>query len=212
MFKKETSYNFEAGVKMALLNSFVFIDMAGFYTKLKNQQIYRTAPSGRGSYLDNSGLSENIGVEFTIRNRTIFGFEAMASFGYTHSEIIKYELDTAVNYNHKMTPYIPLRTLAFQLNKTIYIKESGFLEQIRFSLDYQQKGRVYWDLNNRIQENTYGLLNSRVSFIHKTVQLDLWGKNLTDSQYNAFLFESGSKAFAQAGKPLQFGISASVKF
>jgi outer membrane receptor protein involved in Fe transport len=212
MFKKETSYNYEAGGKTSLLNNLVYVDMAVFYTKLKNQQIYRTAPSGRGSYLDNSGLSENKGVELTVRNRAVLGFEAIVAFGYTHSEILEYQLNTTVNYNHKMTPYIPLRTFACQLNKTIYIKESGFLEQIRFSLDYQQKGRVYWDLNNRIQENTYGLLNSRVSFIHKNMQLDLWGKNLTDSQYNAFLFESGSKAFAQAGKPLQFGVSASVKF
>ena len=211
-FKFETSSSYEVGVKTSLFDNVVFTEAALFYTKINNQQIYRTAPSGRGSYLDNSGLSENRGGELSLKNRPLFGFSAMVTYGYTHAVIKEYRLSTTVNYNNRMTPYIPLRTLAFQINKTIFIKESGFLEQIRFSLDYQQKGRVYWDLNNRIQENTYGLLNSRVSFIHKTVQLDLWGKNLTDSQYNAFLFETGPRAFAQAGKPLQFGISASVKF
>lgn len=211
MFKKEQSANFEVGAKADLFNYF-FADLALFYSKLENQQIYRTAPSGMGSYLDNSGLSSNRGLEFSLQNRSFHGFEGMLSYGYTHAEILEYELNETVNYNNKYTPYIPRHTMALQGTQTILCERIPFLDKIRLNVSYQQNGTLYWDLANNLKEEAYGLLNAKISFIRKNLQVDVWAKNIGDTQYNAFIFEVGPAAYAQSGRPRQIGLNLSMKF
>lgn len=212
MFKNETSYNFETGVKTQMFASLIFADVALFYTKLKDQQIYRTAPSGRGSYLDNSGLSENRGFEISLKSRSIFGFEGMASYGYTHSKIIEYIQSININYNNQYSPYIPRHTFAVQVSKTFNLDNSLLCDKIRVNSMYHQNGALYWNLKNTLKEDRHGLLNAGISFINNNFQLDVWGKNLTNTQYRSFLFEALGNTYAQAGKPMQLGVSASVKF
>ena len=211
MFKKEISYNFEVGVKAQVLNYF-FADCAIFYTNLENQQIYRTVPSGRGSYLDNSGLSNNKGVEITIQNNAYYGFEGMVAYGFTHSEILEYVLSETVNYNNHFTPYIPRHTFALQGTQNIKIEQNKWIDNIKLNVLYSQTGELYWNLSNSLKEASYGILNARISLIRKNLQLDFWGKNLTNTQYHAFMFESGPNAYAQPGKPLQIGVNLSLKF
>ncbi len=212
MFKNETSYNFEGGVKSPLFKKLLFADVALFYTKLKDQQIYRTAPSGKGSYLENSGLSENKGVELSLKNQPVHGFEGQITYGYTHSKILEYKLNDNLNYNNKYTPYIPRHTFAVQLTKTFNLAKTSFFDRIRINSLYHQSGELYWNLSNLLREERSGMLSANISFIHRSLQLDIWGKNLTNTQFCSFMFEASGNSFAQAGKPRQVGISASVKF
>lgn len=211
MFKKEISHNYEAGVKTSLFQ-YLYADFALFYTDLINQQIYRTAPSGRGSYLDNSGTSRNKGVEFTLHNQSFYGFEGMVAYGYTRAKILKYEKDEAVNYNDKFTPYVPGHTLALQATQTVTFKHIKWMDKLRFNVLYNRTGSLYWNLTNTLKEASYGLLNGKISLISGKYQFDVWGKNLTNTRYHAFIFESGTKAYAQLGKPLQVGVNVSVKW
>lgn len=211
MFRKEISHNFEMGMKAELIN-YIYADISVFYTNLKNQQIYRTAPSGRGSYLDNSGLSNNRGLELTLQNHSFHGFEGMIAYGYTHAEILEYVLSQTVNYNNHFTPYIPRHTLALQGTQNIKLPINKWIDQLKLNVLYNQTGELYWNLTNDLKEESYGMLNAKVTFIRGNWQLDFWGKNLTNTQYHAFMFESGNKAYAQAGKPVQAGVNLSVKF
>lgn len=210
-FKKEQSYNYELGVKTTFL-SYLFADLSFFYTDLKNQQIYRTAPSGRGSYLDNTGLSANKGFEVMVQNSSYNGFEAAVSYGYTHSEILEYVQSETVNYNHKFTPYIPRHTLSVQATHTFRLENTRWLDKIRLNAVYNQTGELYWNLANTLKEETYGLLNAKISFNKGGLQLDFWGKNLLNTTYHAFIFESGPAAYAQAGRPMQLGANLSYKW
>jgi outer membrane cobalamin receptor len=210
-FKNETSYNYEFGGKTSFLENKIFADFAIFYTQLKNQQIYRTVPSGRGSYLDNAGVSENKGFEFSLQNKAIKGFEIMIAYGYTYSKIVEYVKDETINYNHQFTPYIPRYTFAFQALQTIKLPLK-WIDKIKISAVYNRNGELYWDLNNKLKEEPYALLNAKISFVKQNFQLDFWGKNLLNSDYNAFMFEALNKIYTQRNKPLQFGANFAVKF
>ena len=211
MFKKEISYNYEVGVKTTFLH-YLFADVSVFYTDVKNQQIYRTAPSGRGSYLDNSGLSNNKGFEVALQNSAFHGFEAMVAYGYTYSKILEYVQNDQLNYNDKFTPYIPRHTLSAQATQTFKIDGSKIIDKLRLNVLYAQTGQLYWNLSNILREDKYGLLSAKLSLMRKSLQLDVWGKNLTNTQYRAFMFESGPAAFAQPGKPLQLGVNLSFNW
>ena len=210
MFKKETSYNYELGVKASVLG-YLFTEAALFYSMLENQQIYRVNPSGVGSYLDNSGLSRNMGFELSLSNSSFHGFEAAAAYGYTHAEILEYELSDNLNYNNKFTPYIPRHTLSLQANQTLHFPASGWIDRLKFHVSYQQTGELYWNLSNSLKEARFGMLNAKISWMKNNFQVDFWGKNLTNTQHNAFVFEVGTAAYAQTGKPLQAGIAVSYK-
>jgi outer membrane receptor protein involved in Fe transport len=211
MFKKEQSYNYELGIKTAFL-TYLFADVSLFYTDLIHQQIYRTVPSGRGSYLDNSGLSNNKGFELMLQNSAFHGFEAALAYGYTHSEILEYVQNANLNYNNKFTPYIPRHTLSVQVTQTFRFENSRWLDKLRLNAVYNQTGELYWNLANTLKEESYGLLNAKVSLSKGDLQLDVWGKNLLNTQYRAFIFESGPSAFAQAGRPMQLGATISYKW
>jgi len=212
MFRHENSRNFEAGVKTSLFGNLIYSDLALFYTQVDSQQVYRTTPSGRGSYLDNSGRSENKGFELSAKNREIHGFEATIAYGYTYSKILEYIQDSKINYNNKFTPYIPRHTFSVQLTQFLEIKNNAVLNGIRFNLLLHQTGATYWDLSNQFLEKRYQLLDAKVIFTRGNIQLDLWGKNLLNTEYKAFLFEASGNAYAQKGRPLQLGINVSVKF
>lgn len=211
-FKNEKSDNYELGAKTSFFRNIFYADFALFFTQLKNQQIYRTVPSGRGSYLDNAGVSENKGLEISLKNNPVSGFEAMIAYGYTESKIIEYVKDSIVNYNGKATPYIPRHTLAIQLMQSFVFRNNAFLDMLRLNVLYNQNGLLYWDLNNKFEEKSYGLVNAKISFIRKKLQFDIWGKNLSNTKYNTFLFEALGNTYAQTGRPLQVGLNVMYRF
>ncbi|MBN1119418.1 MAG: TonB-dependent receptor plug domain-containing protein [Bacteroidales bacterium] len=211
-FKHENSRNYELGYKASFLNGILYSDLAIFYTQLKNQQIYRTVPSGRGSYLDNAGVSENKGFEISTKTNSFSGFSAMVSYGYTHSEILEYEEDSARIYNNNFSPYIPRNTFAIQLNYSVFLKQISFIDKVACNITFNQQGELYWNLENNYKEERYGLLNAKISFIRKSIQLDFWGRNLTNTDYNSFLFEALGNTYAQTRKPLHLGMNFSINF
>jgi len=42
--------------------------------------------------------------------------------------------------------------------------------------------------------------------------LELWAKNLLDTQYNAFYFDSSGSKFFQVGRPAEFGATLNMTF
>lgn len=210
-FESERSNNYEIGLKNSWLNNSVYSDISYFYTPIENQQIYRILPSGKGSYLENSGSSLNQGFEISMQNKKYKGFSGVVSYGYTHAQIKEYEKSATEVYSGKMTPYIPRHTFSVQANQSIPLKNCKIFDQIDLNLSFNQVGKMYWDLNNLIEENAYSLLNAKIAFTKNQFKLEFWGKNLTSSLYNAFLFEMGGGAYAQPGKPLQFGANLIYK-
>lgn len=211
-FDPELSWNYEAGVKTSLIKNHLYADVALFYIDWKNQQIYQTVPSGRGSMLKNAGHSVSKGLEFTLRTLTGKGFEFLLAYGYTHASFLSYVVDSTENYNGNMLPYVPRHTLALQANKSLNFKTTAFLDKMDFNVIYRAAGEIYWNEENSHQQPFYGMLDAKVSFVIKQIQFDLWGRNLLGTDYEAFYFESLGNKYVQPGKPMQFGINLSVKF
>lgn len=211
-YEKETSHNIEFGAKISLLDGMVYSDMAFFTSFIEGQQILRSVPSGQGTFLQNAGQSRNTGVEFSLSTRPIQGFEFGASYGFTDAKIIKYEVNDSVNYNGNTAPYIPKHTLNLMLAKTFEFQNDGLLDNIRIQANYQEMGHSYWRVENDYEQEKYGFVNAMISFDFTIVQLDVWGKNLFDKQYNSYMVNSLGNTFYQKGEPQRFGITLSSTF
>ena len=211
-FDPEFSWNYEIGIKTPLFKKLLYTDLALYYIDWKNQQIYQTVPSGRGSMLKNAGHSVSKGGELSVKTRPLSGFEFTVAYGYTHAVFISYELNSTINYNGNFLPYVPRHTLSFQAGKSFRIKNSAFLDNIKVNALYRGAGEIFWDEENLVKQPYYGLFDAKISFVKKSMQLDLWTKNLFNTEYSSFYFEALGNKYVQTGRPAQIGMNLSFKF
>lgn len=210
-YKKESSHNYELGFKADILQGIIYSDFTLFLTEIKGQQIARSLTSLTGTYLDNSGKSRNKGAEFSLNTAPVGGFEASVSYGYTLAKIIQYKKNETTDYGGNITPFIPNHTLNVTLAKTVETPHICFLDNVRFQLNLSQVGDIYWNIENEESQASYNTLNALISLKYKGAKLDVWGKNLMNTAYNAYLFKT-SAWYGQKGLPQRFGATFSMNF
>jgi len=204
-FNAEHSTNYELGIKSVCMDNRLITNLNLFYIDLKGQQVYQPVPSGTGSMLANAGHSYSKGIEFSIRFLMNKNLTAWGSYGYTEAKFLDYQRYEDVNYGGNYFPYIPMHTLNLGANYTVFFKGNS-IRNSTLSLNFQQFGKFYWNDSNTTYQDAYGLLNGRLNFHSRHFDFGLWGKNLLNAQYNAFYFEALGNSYAQAGKPIQYGV------
>lgn len=208
-FKPEKSINYEVGVKSPLLMGHFYGDVALFYIDWSDQQIAQSLKSGVGTKLTNAGKSTSQGVEVSLSMAPLSGFDANISYGYTRAKFDRYVVNATTDYSGKYIPFIPGNTLSVQAGKTFTVN-STWLDAVRVSAAYRGVGDIYWVEKNDAKQKFYNLLDARVSFTKKRMSVELWGKNLTDTQYNSYFFQAFGKSFVQRGRPMQLGVSVNL--
>lgn len=210
-FKPEDAWNYEVGMKTSLLNKQLYIDVALFYIDMKNQQIYQTLRSGRGSMLTNAGSSYSQGGELTVKAIPICGFETALNYGYTYAKFNEYVKNENEVFDGNFVPYVPRHTVSLNVNKTLDFWNTDILDYIRFNVLYRGAGETYWNEDNKVKEGYYSVIDAKISFIRNNIQLDIFGKNLLNSSYNSFYFTALGNEYVQTGKPRFVGAKLSVK-
>jgi iron complex outermembrane receptor protein len=88
-YAPETIDSWELGMKGAFLDRQLFVNLAGFYSNYKDQQVtiqVPALPSGIASFVDNAGKAEIYGFELEMRAVPSRHFTASAAIGYTHAD------------------------------------------------------------------------------------------------------------------------------
>ncbi|MBN2237602.1 MAG: TonB-dependent receptor, partial [Bacteroidales bacterium] len=208
-FLPESSYNYEFGIKSVCMDNRLITNLNFFYIDWTNQQITQPLESGVGSKLDNAGQSESKGLELEMRFLVNKDLTIWGSYGYNKAKFLEYQRDANTDYSDNYIPYIPAYTLNFGTNYTVNFNGKT-LRNSTLTINYQHVGKLYWnDANSAYQEN-YGILNGRLNFHTKKVDFGIWGKNVLNSDYNAFYFEALGKSYVQVGKPVQYGVFVHV--
>ncbi|TFH48249.1 MAG: TonB-dependent receptor [Bacteroidia bacterium] len=210
-FKPEHSWNYEAGIKTSLPGN-LFADVALFYIDWRNQQIYQTVPSGRGSMLKNAGHSVSKGAELTLKATPLKGLDASLGYGFTYATFITNKVNDLTDYSGNFIPYVPRHTVALQASQTINVRNSRLLDRIKLSLTGRGAGIIYWNEANDHSQDFYTTADAKVSLIRRSFQFDFWGKNITGTDYESFYFTALNRKYVQMGKPARFGINLSMKF
>ena len=155
-----------------------------------------------GNVIDNAGHSDSKGVEMTVTARPLGNFLLTANYGYTYARFLDYKKNETTNYAGKMIPLVPRHTLDVGAQYTI--RPGRGFDAIRLSTNVTGVGKLYWNEDNAQAQRFYALLNAKAAFQKGIVTVELWGKNLTGTEYLSYYFVS-SAAYAQKGKPLTFG-------
>ena len=211
-FEPETSWNYEIGAKHPFVDKRFSAEFALFWIDWRNQQIYQMLATQNGQLLRNAGKSVSKGFEFSLQGNPINGLMFQLNYGYTHATFKKYEDERkGINYNGNYLPLVPKHTLAVGVDYTIF-HPCSLIERLTFSANFTGTGPIYWKEDNRKKQDSYGLLNGKISATKGIVTLAFWAKNITNTQYNSYYFESGGNGLAQAGRPFTLGGNIQIQF
>ena len=209
-YKPEKSWNYELGMKSELLKKRLMAELTFYYMDVKDIQLTQFVGSGNGRILTNAGKARSYGIEASLQALLTNDLTADINYGYTYATFRDYH-DGREDYKGNYIPYTPQHTLNIGLSYSKLIN-SRWIDQFIASAQYSGAGKIYWSEKNDIAQNFYGTLNAKVGVRKGNIRLDLWGRNLTDTDFNAFYFESRSIPFFQKGKPLQIGAELAVSF
>lgn len=214
-FDPEYSWNYEVGVKSILMQNRSKVNLTGFYINYEDQQLYTVVDAttftvGR----ENLGHSTSYGVELETEWLLMYGLSAIINVGYLDTEITDFkvltqfrnELDNAGNKQ----AYSPLLNGNFGLTFA-----SPLTNEINLitSLNYQYQTEMFFDPENVLEQEAYGLLNANIVISTGIAHLSFWGQNLTDEVFFSYGYGlSGAVYVASYGLPRTYGSKLTVTF
>ena len=210
-FKPEYSWNYELGAHLMTKDGKFVLDAAMFYIMTRDQQITRFTESGLGRQMVNAGKSRSFGVETSILYMPVKSLSLSANYGFTNAKFVEYDAGNDQDYSGNYIPFVPQHTLNIDAAYT-WTLTSKWAKKLTLGATYNGAGRIYWTEANDASQGFYSLLGARLNLATSFGNIQVWGRNLTDSQYNTFYFQSSNRAYAQHCRPLQIGIDMTFVF
>lgn len=210
-YKPEYSWNYEIGTHLNLFNGKLQADFAAFYMDTQDQQIAKFAESGLGRITVNAGESESYGVEANLVTSLNKNLQLNASYGYTEATFVKYNAGKDEDYSGNYVPFVPRHTMNIGGSYSFYFNNS-WAKSLTLGANATGAGKIYWTEANNASQDFYTSLNGYISLKTQSVQIDLWGRNLTDNEYTTFYFETMGRGYEQRCKPLQVGVDVRLHF
>lgn len=222
-FDPEYSNNFELGYKILTANNKVSISAAAFLIQWKDVQFFNlVAPSTYAR--ENVGDAQSAGVELEVSAIPVKGLQLDGSFGFNKTEYKGFDLKR-VNFFTLVESTTPIggNSLSNAPSHTLFLGaqyEHTISQRLKAVIrgEVRNIGSYYTDIQNRIQQPTYTLFNSRVGFTLDKYSLFFWVQNLGNERYLAYgnpdsspEFGSRSRAVRMA-QPRTLGITLSAKF
>ena len=208
-YDPEYSWNYEVGTRLKFFNGRLTAEADLFYIDWRHMQTTYTVP-GVGNVIANAGHTDSKGFELSLAYHPIKSLQLNLNYGYTHARYLEYKKSAREDFSGNRLPMVPNHTLS--LNGTYTIMPAGWFDKIIFNTGLTGLGRIYWADDNIVRQNFYATLNAKVSLTKGIFTWEVWGKNLTATNYMAYGFKASQGNYAQRGKPLTFGTAVSVSF
>jgi len=208
-YDPEYSWNYEVGTRLKFFNGRLTAEADLFYIDWRPMQTTYTVP-GVGNVIANAGHTDSKGFELSLAYHPIKSLQLNLNYGYTHARYLEYKKSAREDFSGNRLPMVPNHTLS--LNGTYTIMPAGWFDKIVFNTGLTGLGRIYWADDNIVRQNFYATLNAKVSLTKGIFTWEVWGKNLTATNYMAYGFKASQGNYAQRGKLLTFGTAVSVSF
>lgn len=215
-YAPEWSLNYEAGSHLTLFGGAMTVDAALFLIATRDQQVSRFTPEGLGRILVNAGRARSLGGELAMQVEPVEELTLSLGYGYTHATFTRYdggtsEGGTKTDYTGNRVPFAPEHTLSLGARYGISLPDNALrLSRITLRTDYQGAGRIWWTEANDAMQPYYGQLHAGVTLHFPRVELDLGGRNLTDTAYDTFRFHSMGRDFSQRGRPREWTVTVKL--
>ncbi|MES2498018.1 MAG: TonB-dependent receptor [Pseudomonadota bacterium] len=225
-YKPETVTAYEAGLKGAFLDRTLFVNVAGFYSDYKDQQVTTQFLSGATvvSSVDNVGKSRIYGWEMEMRAVPDRNFQVQASVGYTNAKFKEFlTLDPAT---------LTIRDFAdervFQNTPKYTANVSATLGHdfdglgrvtVTPALSYRSGYSLFEVPNPVLDQKSYQLVDLSIVWTSDDKRFSLagHGRNLFDRKYRVGGYNfpgalTGNSIIGFYGPPRTFTVTGEVRF
>jgi len=241
-FKPEKATSYEGGIKSEFFGHRLRVNVAGYYTILKDIQRTITIVTPGGAVtaaITNAGQADVYGGEFEASAVLPGGFRLDGTVGYAHPKYVKY-IDNGFDRSRdafygvpKWTASIsPSWTHDFDVGKLLLRADFSYQSDMNISpvAFYTDDAGVLRDAQNGnpvspvdaagylrgATDQAHWLVNARAGITVMDGKLDLavWGKNLTNKRDFVAALSLPSFGLSAAGErePRTFGVTATMKF
>ena len=203
-YKPEKAWSYELGGHFECWDARVQSDLGLFFMDCRDRQLTVFPPgTTTGRMMTNAGKTHSWGAEFAMKVSPTQWTHLNVSYGFTHATFRDYD-DGKVDHSGKRVPYAPMHTLFAEGAHTI--KVGGSEDQLlTLAANVRAAGDIYWDEANTLRQPFYALLGASITWQQPRYSVQLWGRNLTDTQYKTFYFVSIQHPFLQRGHGRQLG-------
>ena len=210
-YKPEKAWNYELGGHFECWDGRVQSDLDVFFMDCRDRQLTVFPPSTTtGRMMTNAGKTHSWGAEFAMVVNPTELTHLNLSYGFTHATFKDYN-DGKVDHSGKRVPYAPMHTLFAEASHSV--KVGGDANKLlTLAANVRATGDIYWDDANTLRQPFYALLGASITWQQKQYSLQLWGRNLTDTQYKTFYFVSIQHHFLQRGHGRATGATLRLNF
>ena len=180
-----------------------------FYIDCRNQQM-TVFPDGTttGRSMTNAGKTRSFGMEASVKYSILSNLLLNLSYGYTNAKFVEFD-NGKENFAGNYLPYVPQYTAFAGMTYNMAVN-TNWLKEVVFDVNVRGVGKIFWDEANENIQNFYALLGGSVTLDFDICSLQIWGRNITNTNYSTFYFVSIGNEFLQRGKPATFG--ATLRF
>ncbi len=205
-YKPEKAWNYELGGHFECWDGRVQSDMDIFFMDCRDRQLTVFPPgTTTGRMMTNAGKTHSLGAEFAITVKPTEWTHLAISYGFTHATFKDYD-DGKNDYEGKRVPYAPMHTLFAEAVHSFKIG-GDTKKLLTLAANVRATGDIYWDEANTLQQPFYALLGASMTWQQPRYSLQLWGRNLTGTQYKTFYFVSIQHHFLQRGHGRMLGLT-----
>ncbi len=214
-FDTEYLWNLEGGMKSLWLDRTLSSRLSWFYVQRKDQQVKGsfTIERGDGStefidYIDNAAEGDNYGIEAELDWQLNQHWQLFASLGLLQTEIDQYITPNGADISGRDQAHAP--SYQFALGGEYSFSDGWYVRA-----EVEGKDKFYFSDRHDEQSSSYELLNVRLGYRADYWSVSLWGRNLTDKEYETrgFGFANdprdgySSNGYSQLGEPRIVGVS-----
>ena len=236
-YKSETMWNYETGIKTSLFNETLFLQASLFYQDREDVQTKQSlvtsiksgiegdeCPCTFTDYIGNAASGNNYGFElellWVINNK----LEVSSSLGILETEFKNFKSYSHINADPAKGTFFDLsgrdqsHAPNYQFN---FLINYNFNENIFINFNIESKDEFYFSDRHGSKSDSYALLNFLIGYKINTWEINLFGKNLTDEDYQTRGFGSFgndprkfyiTESYNQYAAPRVIGVSGKKSF
>ncbi len=175
-YDDESLWSYEIGIKSLLLNKSLMLNAAFFYMDIKDMQVQETINTTL-TYVTNAAEATSKGIELELTARVTDSLSLMGGCGYTDIKFRKFS-DADGDYEGNKNPFSPDYTYNISAQ---YRQQNSFYAR----LDLIGYGEMYYDIANEYSREAYQLVNAKVGYEMDHFDIYLYGKNISNEEYDS---------------------------
>jgi iron complex outermembrane receptor protein len=210
--KPEEVINYEIGIKSDFADGRARLNVAAFFMDYTDLQVEQTNQDCLCNLTENAADAEISGVEleftFAASDRLLLNL----SGSFLDTEYVEFAELSGVDSSGNILQ----RTPETKYNMSVdYTANAGkFGDALNFYIGYTWQDEMAWQPANLNFEDSYGLLDARITFApaDKDWSISLWGKNISDELYRTNIIPFFGEEVSQYGPPRTQGVEFRLSF